>query len=188
MRRYQIGRIEGRWTNFLPPIQGGKFRTIEELEKVSEEDYVDSKSSSDHETASSASSTSQSPVFEPADRALFVRQRNTTGITRASSSSSVSSIGLEDTTKTPKMTVLDRRTQQELDFDRAKYPSTDAKTQDRITQRYRDLQEKIQALWGGMSAVRGVHCLVPLRSLLGMVYHECDSACLRLAPAHFHGP
>ena len=22
MNRYQIGRIEGRWTNFVPPIQG----------------------------------------------------------------------------------------------------------------------------------------------------------------------
>ena len=37
MNRYQIGRVEGRWTNFLPPIQGGKFRTQEELEKLSEE-------------------------------------------------------------------------------------------------------------------------------------------------------
>jgi delta8-fatty-acid desaturase len=161
MRRYQIGRIEGRWTNFLPPIQGGKFRTQEQLEKLSGEDYVDSKSSSDHETASSASSANQSPVFEPADSASFVRQRNTTGITRASSSSSVSSIGLEDITGTPKMTVLDRRTQQELDFDRAKYPSTDAKTQDRITQKYRDLQEKIQArgLYDCNYASYGVECL-----------------------------
>jgi delta8-fatty-acid desaturase len=161
MRRYQIGRIEGRWTNFLPPIQGGKFRTQEQLEKLSGEDYVDSKSSSDYETASSASSANQSPVFEPADSASFVRQRNTTGITRASSSSSVSSIGLEDITGTPKMTVLDRRTQQELDFDRAKYPSTDAKTQDRITQKYRDLQEKIQArgLYDCNYASYGVECL-----------------------------
>ncbi|KAJ5510498.1 Fatty acid/sphingolipid desaturase [Penicillium expansum] len=30
MRSYQIGRIEGIWINFLPPIQGGKFRAYTE--------------------------------------------------------------------------------------------------------------------------------------------------------------
>ncbi|PWY64786.1 fatty acid/sphingolipid desaturase [Aspergillus sclerotioniger CBS 115572] len=28
--RYQIGRIEGRWRNFVPPIQGGQFRPYED--------------------------------------------------------------------------------------------------------------------------------------------------------------
>ena len=28
--RYQIGRIEGRWRNFVPPIQGGQFRPYDE--------------------------------------------------------------------------------------------------------------------------------------------------------------
>ncbi|KAF9696774.1 hypothetical protein EKO04_005498 [Ascochyta lentis] len=145
MNRYQIGRIEGRWTNFLPPIQGGKFRTQEELERVSEDEYLESCSSSDHGTASSASSADQSPVFEPADKTSSIRQRTTANIVRASSSSSVSSIGLDEVTGSPKMSVLDRRTQQELDFDKAKYPSTDPQTQDKITQKYRDLQERIQA-------------------------------------------
>ncbi|PYH93217.1 fatty acid desaturase [Aspergillus ellipticus CBS 707.79] len=35
--RYQIGRIEGRWRNFIPPIQGGQFRPyIEESETSNE--------------------------------------------------------------------------------------------------------------------------------------------------------
>nr|GFD59966.1 hypothetical protein [Tanacetum cinerariifolium] len=37
------------------------------------------------------------------------------------------------------------RTQQELDFDKAKYPRTDAMTQNKITQKYRDLQKEIEA-------------------------------------------
>ncbi|KAH6644035.1 fatty acid desaturas-like protein [Boeremia exigua] len=161
MKRYQIGRIEGRWTNFLPPIQGGKFRTQAELEKLSEEEYLDSCSSSDHETASSSSSASQSPIFEPADKASSVRQRNAANIARASSSSSISSIGEEDMAKAPRMSVLDRRTQQELDFDKAKYPSTDAETQDKITQKYRDLQEEIQArgLYNCNYTSYGIECL-----------------------------
>jgi delta8-fatty-acid desaturase len=161
MNRYQIGRIEGRWTNFLPPIQGGKFRTQEELEKLSEEEYLESCSSSDHESSSSTSSADQSPIFEPANKSSSVRQRNTTNITRASSSSSVSSIGLDDTTASPKMSVLDRRTQEELDFDKAKYPSTDAETQDRITQKYRDLQKEIQArgLYDCNYISYGIECL-----------------------------
>ncbi|KAF3010580.1 hypothetical protein E8E13_001342 [Curvularia kusanoi] len=162
MGRYQIGRIEGRWTNFLPPIQGGKFRTQKELEKLSEEEYMDSSSSSDHSSASSASSANQSPIFEPADRAMSVRQRNTTSVARTSSpSSSVSSISLEEPSDSPRMSVLDRRTQQELDFDKAKYPSTDPKTQANITQKYRDLQDKIQAhgLYDCNYAAYGVECL-----------------------------
>ncbi|KAF3032689.1 hypothetical protein E8E11_001596 [Didymella keratinophila] len=145
MNRYQIGRIEGRWTNFLPPIQGGKFRTQEELERLSEEEYLEP----------------CSPIFEPADKFSSVRQRNMTDITRASSSSSVSSIGLDDTASSPKMSVLDRRTQQELDFDKAKYPSTDAETQDKITQKYRDLQREIQArgLYDCNYTSYGIECL-----------------------------
>lgn len=106
---------------------------------------MESGSSSDHDSPSSASSANQSPVFEPADKASSVRQRNSAYTTRASSSSSISSIGLEDTAQPPKMSVLDRRTQEELDLDKAKYPPTDAETQDRITQKYRDLQKEIQA-------------------------------------------
>jgi delta8-fatty-acid desaturase len=161
MNRYQVGRIEGRWTNFLPPIQGGKFRTQEELERLSEEEYLESCSSSDHESVSSASSADQSPVFEPADKVSSVRQRSTATMARASSSSSVSSIGLEDVAGSTKMSVLDRRTQQELDFDKAKYPSTDAETQGKITQKYRDLQKEIQArgLYNCNYSSYGIECL-----------------------------
>ncbi|KAF1848448.1 fatty acid desaturase [Cucurbitaria berberidis CBS 394.84] len=161
MNRYQIGRIEGRWTNFLPPIQGGKFRSQEELDRLSEEEYLESGHSSEQETPSSSSSADQSPVFEPADRpAASLRQRNAT-ILRPSSTSSISSVDLDETTPSPKMSVLDRRTQQELDFDKAKYPSVDFKTQDNITQKYRELQQRIVAegLYDCHYASYGIECL-----------------------------
>jgi delta8-fatty-acid desaturase len=160
MNRYQIGRIEGRWTNFLPPIQGGKFRTQEELEGISELDYAALEFSSEQDTNSSASSADQSPVFEPADPPSM-RQRNTGGIARTSSTSSVSSVDLDEPAATKKMSVLDRRTQQELDFDLAKYPSLDHQTQDNITQKYRELQKRIKAegLYDCNYSAYGIECL-----------------------------
>src|SRR4051812_2153576 len=32
MVKFQIGRIDGPWRNFVPPIQGGKYRGITELD------------------------------------------------------------------------------------------------------------------------------------------------------------
>ncbi|KAF1945708.1 fatty acid desaturase [Clathrospora elynae] len=162
MNRYQIGCIEGRWTNFLPPIQGGKFRTQEELGGLLEEDCVEPCSFSEQETASSSSSADHSPIFEPADNASSsLRNRNANKLTRASSNSSMSSVELGDTTSPPKMSILDRRTQEELDFDKAKYPSLDAATQDNITQKYRKLQERIkkEGLYDCNYTAYGIECL-----------------------------
>jgi delta8-fatty-acid desaturase len=160
MSRYQIGQVEGRWTNFLPPIQGGKFRTQEELDRLSEEEYATSGSSSEQEAVSSSSSADNSPLFEPADRPSdSLRKRNGNNITRPSSASSISSVELDQ--KSPKMSLLDRRTQEELDLDKAKYPSVDFATQDNITQKYRELQERIQkeGLYECNYGAYGIECL-----------------------------
>ncbi|PSN64667.1 fatty acid/sphingolipid desaturase [Corynespora cassiicola Philippines] len=145
MNRYQVGRIEGRWTNFLPPIQGGKFRTREELDRLSEEEYSES-CSSEQDTSSSTSSAAQSPIFEPADPpANTTRKRNVANTSRPSSPESVSSAGLDDTSKSPKMALLDARTQREIEADKAKYPSLDPDTQANVVQKYRELQKQIEA-------------------------------------------
>jgi delta8-fatty-acid desaturase len=163
MNRYQIGRIEGRWTNFLPPIQGGKFRTQEELDRVAETDDMDLFSAPGEEIDSPSSSPEYSPIFEAAERPVITnRQRNPATVLRASSASSISSVDLdEDATLPLKMSVLDRRTQQELDFDKAKYPSLDWTTQDNITQKYRKLQERIKAegLYDCSFMSYGIECL-----------------------------
>lgn len=145
----------------MPPIQGGKFRTKDELDTISEEQYLES--CSDPESNSTASSAAQSPIFEPADQpASGLRKRNATNVPRSPSSSSVSSIELEQPSAPAKMSVMDARTQQELDFDKAKYPSLDLQTQDEIVQKYRALHERLEAeglykcnYWSGY----GVECI-----------------------------
>lgn len=160
MDRYQIGRIDGRWTNFLPPIQGGKFRTQEKLENISEQEY-ESATLSEQDTASSPSSADQSPIFEPAQHVSTLRQRNESTMHRTSSTSSVSSVDLDESYTPKKMSVLDRRTQQELDFDKAKYPSLDTQTQDKITEKYRALQKriKVEGLYDCNYMSYGIECL-----------------------------
>src|SRR5712664_3837726 len=48
MTQYQIGTIEGRWKNFVPPIQGGIFRkhpaVVQEDSDESEDESADSDS------------------------------------------------------------------------------------------------------------------------------------------------
>lgn len=158
MNRYQIGRIEGSWTNFLPPIQGGKFRKFEEMEDMPEDDCDES--GSNHDTASTASEH-PSPIFEPAEPlASSVRHRSTAGIPRPSSVSSMSSIEL-DGTKSPKMSLIDARTQLELDLDKAKYPSLDTKTQEEITMKYRELHKRIEreGLYRCRYTSYGIECM-----------------------------
>ena len=118
--------------------------------------------SSDQDTSTSSSSVEQSPIFEPSDESAFsLRKRNQSGIPRVSSSSSISSIEFESSPKSPKMSVLDRRTKEELDFDKAKYPSLNPQTQDNITRKYRELHERIKAegLYDCNYSSYGIECL-----------------------------
>jgi len=132
---YQIGRVEGRWMSFLPPIQGGSFRLLQEEDvttEVTEEEDAQPDSSI-------GSSPAQTPIFEPVESSTL-RQRNTRD--RSESVSSVSSIDIGDTP--PRLSLLDARTKLELDFDLAKYPSLDPVTQDEITAKYRVLNQQIR--------------------------------------------
>lgn len=128
MPSYQIGRIEGTWSNFLPPIQGGKFRLHAEASCSSEEDLT-SQGSSSHE-----GSVPPSPIFDPVDvKSAAQRRKPTAGTDSAAPTSQ------------PKSHFLDARTQEEIDFDIAKYPPLDTTTQENITQKYRELNERLKA-------------------------------------------
>src|ERR1700748_2127597 len=51
MDSYRIGSIEGRWENFIPPIQGGKFRKLgDEAIDRTEQSIDSSKEDSGHST------------------------------------------------------------------------------------------------------------------------------------------
>ena len=60
MQRYCIGKVEGYWADFVPPIQGGKFRTRAEQEFVRN-------SLEDERSSSTGSSQAPSPIFEATD-------------------------------------------------------------------------------------------------------------------------
>jgi delta8-fatty-acid desaturase len=155
MDKYRIGRIEGRWKNFLPPIQGGKFRPrLADGEQELEEEYDASSvprptkeefaaPSSDR----SSRSPSPSPIFETneagSDSGLRSRK---TGLSRSDSITSLSSV--EDTTTTGPadgMAHLDVLTRKEIKLDLDKYPSLDLATQDAIVEKYRLLHERVKA-------------------------------------------
>ncbi|CAG8977142.1 hypothetical protein HYALB_00003363 [Hymenoscyphus albidus] len=131
MERYRIGRIEGRWQNFVPPIQGGKFRA-----------YIEGQSDDDlSETCppSPESSRSPSPVFDTDTSTL--RQRGPPRRERdVSSASSVSSAEPGDG-----MSWLDAQTKEHIDLDHAKYPSLDSITQDEVVRKYRLLDQRLRA-------------------------------------------
>jgi len=135
MERYQIGRVEGRWINFVPPIQGGKFRPcvegLADLEEVEDTDPT---------PASSDISRTPSPVFDSED--LSLRRRITLeNDPLSSSASSVSS------TAEPEdgMAYLDAQTKGQIDLDLAKYPSLTLDTQDEIIRKYRLLDQRLRA-------------------------------------------
>ncbi|KAH6681231.1 fatty acid desaturase [Plectosphaerella plurivora] len=149
MMKYKIGRIEGIWQNFLPPIQGGTFRAVTDEEQVLGDQAAATVS---HETggldipSASASSREPSPVF---DEGSTLRARLTTGGAFDSPASSASEDEGElkkDLQKTLTPTgFLDSETRKEISLDLDKYPSLDSATQDRVAQKYRALNERIEA-------------------------------------------
>jgi len=141
MERYRIGRIEGRWKNFVPPIQGGKFRPASAGDQEVEGDTKDAVPSSD----SSSRSPSPPPVFD-VDEAARVGLR-----ARGSNATSISSVSSRDKPIEPfdGIAHLDVLTKKEILLDLDKYPSLEPKTQDEIVRKYRLLYEKMtsERLW-----------------------------------------
>ena len=142
MLNYRIGRVEGRWSNFLPPIQGGSFRPfIEDAETATIKGDTDSSSSEN-------GSPPGSPIFDAtkwSSRPRRRRQCSTSEHEETSSVSSISSVELDNGSEKPKLGHLDAYTQEEIDLDLAKYPPLDPATQDDIVSRYRILNDRIRA-------------------------------------------
>ncbi len=142
MSRFRIGRIDGRWRNFLPPIQGGHFKGYtENTGPVHCDD--------DDEVASSSGSSSfpTTPIFDPIEdlSVCELRRRINVELDEVSSVSSFSSIELPAAIDEAKLSLMDARTQQEIDLDLAKYPALDPATQDDVVQKYRLLYHQLRA-------------------------------------------
>ncbi|KAK5653547.1 hypothetical protein OQA88_8806 [Cercophora sp. LCS_1] len=115
MERYRVGRVEGRWENFVPPIQGGVFR----LEK----------------TAGGSDDSDESE--DGGESSVFDGEQG-----KSSASSSVESVdeGMDEG-----MAHLDALTKKEIKLDLEKYPALDRETQDGIVKKYRELEGRIRA-------------------------------------------
>jgi delta8-fatty-acid desaturase len=138
MERYRIGRIEGRWKNFLPPIQGGRFRPrVPEGEEETEEEFNPNLVVQQEEVSSGTTSRSPSPIFDTPDSGL--RNRGT----RSGSTTSLSSVDDEAAAPKDGMAHLDILTRKEIKLDLAKYPPLDPATQDMIVEKYRQLNQRI---------------------------------------------
>lgn len=137
MNRYRVGVIEGRWVNFIPPIEGGKFRTTAEQDDISNDSATASTAAS-----STTGSRSASPVFDIDGPAL--RRRKATADECIPSSASASSVSSADAVDDG-MAHLDSVTREQINLDLEKYPPLDPVTQDAIVHKYRLLNERIKA-------------------------------------------
>lgn len=144
MNAYQIGRIEGRWKNMIPPIQGGIYLDTDDAINQADNETA---SAVVREPSSAESSAAASPLFEPADSDL--RRRNPSGevntTSRRQSDTSLSSVSDLDDINSSAPAHIDKYTQKNLDLDHARYPSLDPLTQSEIVDRYRLLNEQIRA-------------------------------------------
>ena len=137
MNLYQIGKVEGFWRNFKPPIQNGFFRSPDEQGIPLQDKEQDRVSNSDR------SSRSASPVFDEGEPDIRRRtkQSNQGDLTPISS---ISSDDLLEFKTTARPSTLDMVTQREIDFDLAKYPPIDQATQRHIVEKYRELNQRIK--------------------------------------------
>lgn len=159
MRAYQIGSIEGPWTNFLPPIQGGSFRRIDKENETASDDIIQTQIADEwaaetqasrleeRDSSSEGSSGQPSPIFDPAETPIDSLRQRKTGHSRSRSSSatSLSTMALDEDSHQPKLTEAEKRTQKEIQDDLEKYPSLDPVTQAEIIQKYRLLHQRIRA-------------------------------------------
>ncbi|KAI9762737.1 MAG: hypothetical protein M1840_001146 [Geoglossum simile] len=138
MEAYQIGQVEGLWENFLPPIQGGRFRAYIE-------DEEDVQTSEDRYELGSSLTSSRSSTPSLDGRTPSIRHRGPRGVAGSPSSSSVSSLSSEFAEHEARPSYIDAWTKQEINLDLSAYPPLDPVTQDEIVQKYRLLNERIKA-------------------------------------------
>ena len=208
MDRYRIGRIEGTWVNFLPPIQGGTFRTDGECEPAPPP-TKSTPSMDPIPTCSGSESRSRSispvPIFDDANQGLgdahkpprrrWPNQRLESPCTTASSTPSVKGepkgevrAGVVDQEQLDRIATsfLDAKTREEINLDLDKYPSLDTLTQQNIIHEYRELNQRIKA--AGLyecdytayawEAARYTLLFVLMLVFLRMKWHALSGLCL----------
>lgn len=128
MQRYVIGRVDGRWENLLPPIQGGVFRALAS-DNEAEADLDD--------TGSSGQSTASSLNFDSEETRYKVRQRSAGSVTPVSQPSS-SEPGAAH------FKSAEASTAHAISSDFSNYPHLDQMSQHEVIAKYRQLDEKLR--------------------------------------------
>lgn len=128
MQRYVIGRVDGRWENFLPPIQGGVFRALAS-DNEAEADLDD--------TGSSGQSTASSLNFDSEETRYKVRQRSAGSVTPVSQPPS-SEPGAAH------FKSAEASTAHAISSDFSNYPHLDQMSQHEVIAKYRQLDEKLR--------------------------------------------
>ncbi|KAI0098833.1 fatty acid desaturase-domain-containing protein [Nemania sp. FL0031] len=141
MNRYRIGRVHGRWTNFIPPIQGGKFRPLSEIDPEDAcENGLDSSVITSTASSSDSESRAPSPVFDESADVLLRKRHTPAALSSAASVSSASSAEPED----EGMSFLNSLTHEKMALDIEKYPPIDTATQENIVSKYRELHQRVK--------------------------------------------
>ncbi|KAG5656103.1 hypothetical protein KAF25_008979 [Fusarium avenaceum] len=135
--RYRIGRVEGTWENFLPPIQGGVYRTREEMERINSENNTNN-----DQDSSAPSTRVPSPVFDE-ETSEGVRQRKADTNKDGARASSVSSTSSVEEVELDGMSYLDTITREHIKIDLDKYPPPDKETQAKVAMKYRELHQNV---------------------------------------------
>ncbi|KAK3671826.1 hypothetical protein LTR78_008371 [Recurvomyces mirabilis] len=185
MLKYQIGRIEGPWVDFLPPIQGGVFRTKDM------QGAEDGRSSAERDSSDRDSSVELSPIFDATESSSYLRRRKSNGAANDdSSATSLSDMELKEPTQTSKKANNDNHP--ELLYDLDAYPDLNPTTQANINQKYKLLDARLRAqnlyacnytayfyelLRYTLLALLAYSCLqthhyIPSALFLGMLWHQ----------------
>jgi delta8-fatty-acid desaturase len=165
MDKYRIGRIEGRWTNFIPPIQGGKFRKATEGGDDDVEQELEETTGPASNPSSYPSSRSASPVFDVLEHnnsGLRARPGHGSTKSRTESVTSASSVSSEEHYQlSDGMAFLESETRKEISLDLERYPPLDPEVQDEIIVKYRALHERIKAegLFDCNYTAYGIECI-----------------------------
>ncbi|KAK3697067.1 hypothetical protein LTR37_017665 [Vermiconidia calcicola] len=135
-----------QWEDFVPPLQGGKFKRRDEIVNCTEsENGVEEEV---QESSEEERSEEPSPIFEASEHrtASVRRRRGSDGAASDCSATSLDSLELENPAMHDgKQSPTDARIQEELQHDLDIFPSLDPITQATIIRKYNQLDARIKA-------------------------------------------
>ena len=158
MNKYRVGRIDGDWVNFTPPIRGGIFRDTREAAQdgPDDEDSEDDGSSwsSRLESTNSSTTSINSITSEDVCSSVMSNSRSNKGLDLYFSSVHqdrarerkirVSNAQSDDHQRLSPHDYTSSAIQKAINDDVRDYPSLDAETQSAITFKYQALHQRVK--------------------------------------------